>query len=298
MGKKTDNTGMTDSGVKLQVLICTYGRSGLSRVAEASHPEIPGVEYLVCIQDDGSVTDHDAPKALMRNDIKFIVSSSIGLSVNRNIAIYHASAPLLLISDDDVDYTEEGLKAVMDGFDNNPEADILTFKYASPSSRKYYPSVSFPLGRPPKGYFASSIEIAMRRESVQGKVWFNENFGVRAIFPSGEEEIFLRDCLDKGLNGIFIPTTIATHTGLTTSERNLMYASRPQTKGAVFLHLHPLDWPLRMVMHAIREIPLWRKGLVPSPLSYCSNWIKGVRMARKAKVFPTKDFPSKHSYHE
>ncbi|MDE6023013.1 MAG: hypothetical protein K2G13_05875, partial [Muribaculaceae bacterium] len=115
-----------------------------------------------------------------------------------------------------------------------------------------------------------------------------------AKFPSGEEDIFLCDCLNMGLKGIFLPFTIASHYGTTTSERNLMRASRPQTKGAVFLHLHPRSWFLRMLAHAKREFPIWRKGLVPSPISYCRNWLNGVRLARKMNVFPTQDCSNKY----
>lgn len=283
---------------QLQVLICTYGREGLQRVAKASHPRVEGVEYLVSIQDPEEGKEYTAPKELERDDFKLFVSLTKGLSVNRNIALSQASAPLLLISDDDADYTVEGLKAVVNAFRDNPDADIITFKYASVSSSKPYPDKSMSLANPPKGYFVSSIEIAMRRKSVQGKIWFNENFGIGATFPSGEEDLFLKDCLDRGLNGIFVPETIVRHDSPTTSERNLMLATRPQTKGAVFLHLHARDWGFRMVAHALREIPLWRKGIVPSPFSYCKNWLKGVIMARKLKVFPTPDYSLNYPSHE
>ena len=274
----------------LQVMICTYGQEGLKRVAASSHPKVEGVEYLVCCQLGPDGEDAPAPKALDRDDFKLLTTLTRGLSVNRNIALSQATAPLLLISDDDVDYTEEGLLAIIDAFRAQPDMDILTFRYASASHSKYYPVLRCDLSTPEKGYFVTSFEIAIRREAIQGKIWFNENFGIGAGFPSGEEDIFIKDCLDAGLKGMFVPITIARHDSTTTSERNLMLASRPQTKGAVFLRLHPRQWPLRMIAHALREIPLWRKGLVPSPLAYCLNWLKGVRRAKKEKVFPTTDY--------
>ncbi len=268
----------------LQVMICTYGKEGIERVAAANHPHAEGVEYLVSWQTDGAT---DIPTSLLRDDFKIVASDTKGLSKNRNIALSLASAPLLLVSDDDVVYTKERLLAVIDAFEAHPEADILTFRYESSSHSKFYPASQCDLSTPEKGYYITSFEIALRKDSVRGKIWFNENFGIGAIFPSGEEDVFIKDCLDFGLKGLFIPLTINRHDGTTTSERNLMLPSRPQTKGAVFLRLHPHSWPLRMVAHALREIPLWRKGLVPSPLSYCSNWIKGWRKARKLRVFPT-----------
>lgn len=277
--------------IKLQVLICTYGADGIDRVALGKHPKTDGVEYLVSWQASEGVA---VPDAIQREDFKIYRTNTKGLSKNRNHALSKATAPLLLISDDDVDYTPEGLNAVMDSFGQNPGMDILTFKYDSSASSKQYPSRTFTLDFPPKGYFTSSIEMAFRRDALQGKIWFNESFGIGATFPSGEEDIFIKDCLNSGLKGRFLPCIIARHDEETTSGRNLKLPSRPQTKGAVFLHLHPKDWFLRMIRHAIKEIPQWRKGNVPSPLSYCLNWMKGVRMAKKVKVFPTPDYSKEY----
>ena len=283
---------------ELQVMICTYGREGIQRVAAGSHPKVEGVEYIVCIQKNPTEEEYPIPKELEREDFKLFTTNTKGLSVNRNIALSHASAPLLLISDDDADYSEEGLKTVIETFREYPHTDIIAFKYASTSSHKFYPTESASLANPPKGYFVASIEIAMRRKSIQGKIWFNENFGIGATFPSGEEDIFIHDCLDLGLKGIFMPKTIVRHDGTTTSERNLKLPSRSQTKGAVFLRIHPHDWFLRMIAHALREFPLWRKGHSLSPFSYCMNWLKGARMAKRLKVFPTPNYFNYYKSHE
>lgn len=269
---------------ELEVMICTYGRDGIRRVASAAHPRTKGVRYLVSWQTDG---DYAIPKELEREDFRIFTSTTKGLSINRNIALSHATAPILLISDDDADYTREGLSAVVRGFEEHPDADIIAFRFDSASSQKTYPANSFSLDNPEKGYYISSIEIAFRNDSVKGKIRFNEYFGVGALFPSGEEDIFIKDCLNAGLKGIYLPETITRHDGTTTASRNLSSPSRPQTKGAVFLHLYPGSWPLRMLIHAIREIPPWRKGCTPSPISYCKNWLKGVAKAKKLKVFPT-----------
>lgn len=293
MGKETSL--VDKDSVSLQVLICTYGQEGLERVARHSHPKVKGVEYLVSCQID---RDLEIPNELDRKDFRIITTCSKGLSINRNHALSLASAPFLLIGDDDIDYTDEGLGNVIDAFHNHPEADIITFRFESTSSKKFYPSNSIYLNSFPKGYFVSSIEIGLRRQSIQGKIWFNENFGIGAMFPSGEEDIFICDCLEAGMKGIFEPLTIARHDGSTTSERNLMLPSRPQTKGAVFLRMHPHSWPLRMIAHAVREVPLWKKGLTPSPMSYCKNWIKGVITAKKHHVFHETGLSFKKKSHQ
>lgn len=280
-----------EEDIKLQVLICTYGRDGIERVNNGLHPKNKGVEYLISWQASEGV---EVPDSLQREDFRIYRTNTKGLSKNRNHALSKATAPFLLISDDDVDYTQEGLNAVINSFEKNPDMDILTFKYASISASKNYPEHTFSLKNPDKGYFVTSIEIALRCKNIKGKVWFNEDFGIGAHFPSGEEDVFIKDILELGLTGQYLPITIARHDGTTTSERNPKLPSRPQTNGAVFLHLHPKDWFLRMIVHAIREIPQWRKGKVPSPLSYCLNWMKGVRMAKRMKVFPTPDYSKEY----
>lgn len=286
---------MSSSGVILQVLICTYGAEGIERVAESIHPEVEGVEYLVSWQASEGVT---LPESLRRDDFRIYRTRSKGLSCNRNHALSKSTAPLLLVSDDDVSYSEKGLRSVIENFREHPEVDIITFRFESASVTKCYPSSSFHLDKVPKGYFVSSIEIAFRRDAVKGKIWFNENFGIGAMFSSGEEDIFIKDCLDSGLTGIYVPQSIAVHDQPTTSSRNLLLPERPLAKGAVFIHLHPSDWFLRMIAHALREIHLWRKGDVPSPFSFCRNWLKGARMAKKHQVFPTPDYSLKYDCHE
>ena len=92
--------------VKLQVLICTIGAEGIRRVVESSHPEVEGVEYLVSWQlPDG---DMDVPEALVvRDDVKVCKVNSRGICRNRNNAVRCATAPLCLMSDDDVCYNEK-----------------------------------------------------------------------------------------------------------------------------------------------------------------------------------------------
>lgn len=268
----------------LQVLISAYGEEGLRRLAASDHPVTEGVEYLVSWQT-GEADPSDIPSELMRPDMKIYPSSTKGLSVNRNAAITLSSAPLLLIGDDDVDYTADGLKAVMNAFEDHPDCDILAFRYRSDSHPRHYPDGGCLISNPPRGYYICSIEIGLRSGAVKDRIRFNENFGIGAFFPAGEEDVFIKDCSDAGLKGIHVPVVIERHEGATTSDRYMMSPERPMTMGAVMLRLHPRSWPLRMPVHALREIPGWLKGEVPSPISFISNWLKGVSEARRRKVF-------------
>lgn len=259
-----------NSNIKLQVLICTLGEAGIRRVAEGSHPRVPGVEYLVSWQlPDG---DADIPEALLRPDFRIIKNNTRGLSKNRNLAISAATAPYSLISDDDLDYAADGLSKIIDIFDKNQGLDIATFKYSGADTKRY-PDHSFNLSKPPKGYYVTSFEIGFRQESILGSgIRFNEKFGIGTGFPAGEEDIWIHDMLKRKLKGEFFPIIIAHHPGETTGTRRATDPDIIRTKGAVFAHTHPLTWPLRMLTHA------WRNHKSKSEIStlkYVSCWTQG-----------------------
>lgn len=257
----------------MQVLICTFGADGIWRIADAGHPQVSGVEYLVSWQlPDG---DAPIPPALHRPDFRIVKTDSQGLSRNRNNALWAATAPLCLISDDDVSYTADELETVIRSFKSHPEADIITFKYRSDTEHKFYPDSSFDLNAPVKGYFASSIEITFRRERViESSILFNEDFGIGGVFMAGEEDLFLHGLLRKGLKGIYIPEVIAYHPAQSTGEAQADNPDYIRTKGAVFIHLHPHSWPLRMLAHAARH-----KSSGISRWQYIKQWLKGAREA-------------------
>lgn len=262
---------------RLQVMICTFGKEGIARVTASSHPIVDGVEYLVGWQlPDG---DAEIPMELIeRPDFHIFKEKSRGLSRNRNLLLSKATAPILLISDDDVDYTSEQLIKLIDEFDRNPDYGLMTFKYDSVNSKKDYPDNEFDLDRPAKGYFPTSFEIAFRIDILRKGILFNELFGIGAEFPSGEEDVFLYECLKNGIKGKFVPMIICRHDGTTTSERDYMKCSYIQTKGAVFSIIRPCSWPLRMIVHALRK-PFGRSSLKAS-LSYIREWLKGVSRLR------------------
>lgn len=271
---------------QLQVLICTFGPDGIRRVAECRHPQVDGVEYIVSWQlPEG---EPEIPHCLDRSDFRIFPSKTKGLSVNRNLAFSHATAPLLLISDDDVEYTQEELLTVIDAFAQNEDCDFICFRYQSDSYPKNYPEKAFHFSeKPPKGYYTTSFEIALRGRALSanasgGKtsIAFNENFGIGAPFGCGEEEIFIHDMIRAGLKGKFIPWTICRHDAPTTATKENGGKEFIQTKGAMIGYLHPATWPLRMLAHSLRQT-----GGLKRRLLYIRHWFSGFMKARRAGVY-------------
>ena len=120
--------------MRLQVLISTYGRAGIERIAALRLPEVKETGYLVGWQRGGD--RGPVPQELIRPDMIVVESETRGLAVNRNMLLRRAEAPLLKISDDDVELTAGELRDLVQAFDNNPDADILLSRYRSSRMRQ------------------------------------------------------------------------------------------------------------------------------------------------------------------
>lgn len=235
--------------MKLDVLICTLGDDGIKRVASMSLPEVEGVRYLVSWQKPDM---SNVPTELVaRRDVKLCPTETLGLSNNRNVAIAQSDAEICLFADDDLRYTPDGLRHVIEVFAENGDLDIATFRHSGDS--KWFPDEEFDLKKSAKGYFVTSFEIAARRKSIEN-VRFNPNWGIGAeILHAGEEQLFLYQALRSGLKGRYFPITIVEHCGLTT-------ANRPYTRGVLMSQGAYLSIEYRGT--ALMRIPLmaWRSS--------------------------------------
>ena len=267
------DSGQADTP-ELQVLICTYGEEGMRSIARANHPAVPGVEYVVCWQlPEGEAL---VPVELRRPDFKIYMSRTRGLALNRNMALSVSTAPLLLISDDDLIYTARHLGNVLAAFEQEPHADIICFMYESEHPKRYPESRYQYSAGAAKGHYITSFEIAMRADGIRGKMWFDTRFGIGGVYPMGEEDIFMHTVASHGLKAVFVPNTIARHDGPTSCQYQ-GDAETAHTKGAVFYHLFSLPQRrLRMLTHA------WRARHRFPMRDYVKAWLQGEREEREA----------------
>ena len=143
-------------------------------------------------------------------DIKWINSNKKGLSISRNMAIDNSDSDICLLADDDLIYVDNYKDIIIEQFKLYPKADIITFQiegiekkfknyHSKPRKLNYLTSMK-----------VSSVEIAFKSKSIKDtEVKFNETFGAGAKYFAGEENIFLYDCLKKGLNIQYVPIKIA-----------------------------------------------------------------------------------------
>lgn len=246
----------------LEVLIATCRPDGIARVASMELPRLEGVSYLVSWQQPGGAK---VPEALgVRPDVRVVTNEATCLSGNRNAAFEAARGEILLIADDDLHYTPGWLRGVVDAFASRPSMKLALFR--NESSGKEFPSVEIQLGRRlPKGYYVSSVEIALRRECLEDtRLRFPLEFGLGAHYGCGEEELFLATAIRFGLEVRFIPQTVCRHEGETTGSGALVSLATAKGFGATIALLAPFTFSLRIPLKAWRLAKAGKIGFFPA----------------------------------
>lgn len=146
------------------------------------------------------------------NIVQMISTDQRGVGKNRNTALLYASGDILLMADEDMIYTEDYSNVVLRAFKECPKADIIVFdlhyKNTLTGAKKrikkikrlrWYNSLSYGTAR-----------IAIKRDSLQkANIWFSVLYGGGAPYTSGEDSLFIRESLKKGLVGYTYPYVIA-----------------------------------------------------------------------------------------
>lgn len=234
----------------LDLAIATHKPEGIRRVAEMNLPHIEGVRYIVSWQTH---CDAPVPQSLLdRDDIEIHRFGQPGQSLNRNNAIDNCSADIILLSDDDLIYTPDGLKAIIDTFENNPDVDLASFKAELPDP-KPYPAEPCILGeRLPKDYWVGAIEIAFRRERI-GDLRCHPLLGLGSPELNGaEDELFLLSAIRRGLRCMFFPITICSHPHPSTGTGTGLSSGYIRAAGCFIRLAYPATYFPRLFIKAYR----------------------------------------------
>lgn len=151
------------------------------------------------------VTDYKVLQ-LQSSTVKLISTTERGLSNSRNKAIELATGNICLICDDDEYLYEDYGILISNTYAKIPDADVIAFKFLYP--QKTYSNSIKKIGFL-NASTISSVELSFRREKIiDSKIRFNKYFGSGSVYSAGEENMFLYDCLRKGLKIYYVPIEI------------------------------------------------------------------------------------------
>ncbi|WP_290752861.1 glycosyltransferase family A protein [Exiguobacterium sp. UBA3968] len=186
--------------------------------------------------------------------IKYINVNESGLSKSRNLAIANCNSDISIITDDDVIFNDNYESIIKKAYKENPIADVIVFRVKRVGGRnKKYKNKSKKINKWTI-MKVSSVEITFKTKKIkENHIKFNENFGAGSKFLMGEENLFLKDCLDRKLNIIYLPIEIATVDMSESSWFEGYNDSYLSAKGAVFKALYPKVWFIISLQFLIRK---------------------------------------------
>lgn len=167
--------------------------------------------------------DHDLPRKMKLNSNAIIVNqcnetatydeiyngyevhwysfAERGVGLSRNNALMRAEGDIVLFADDDVTYVGNYNEIILQEFERLPDADAIIFNIISSDQER----PEFLNSHVHRLHFFNclrygAVRIAVRLEKLRkNNISFHLLFGGGALYGSGEDSIFLMDCLRYGL---------------------------------------------------------------------------------------------------
>ncbi|WP_368503229.1 glycosyltransferase family 2 protein [Alkalihalophilus sp. As8PL] len=222
-----------------------------------------------------SQANHQTVSDLLRNvsfSSKHITLEKRGLSYARNQGLLSASGEILTFSDDDCWYPQGAFEKAGNHFVNSDEP-ILCFQIYDFEEKQYYKT--YPVHDKRLSwrdvFKKSSIEMFFKRSELNmNLVKFDEDFGLGAKYPSGEENLLLLKLYRAGYRMRYVPEIIVYHKKPTIQSRlteQALISKGPLLKKMFntpigfsmltyfFLKKYShLERPLTLYKHALREL--------------------------------------------
>ncbi len=149
-----------------------------------------------CDRDEVVETEIDG------NRVRMISTSTIGVGKNRNISLLAADTEIVLFVDDDMVYYDGYAEGVLKAFEELPQADLITFSIDFTKNGKVFGGRHNPIKRRRKFNCLryGACVLAARLDSLKRvNASFTTLFGGGCIYGSGEDSMFIVECINKGL---------------------------------------------------------------------------------------------------
>lgn len=196
---------MKEKDLNIQVLVATMFQNDFSKIDKMK------ITTDVVFSNQSDVTDYHELK-FKNHKAQMFSTQTRGVGINRNYALSHATKGILLLADDDMVYHDGYDNVVRNAFIRHPDADAIIFnvnviggiikhRRNKKSSRVHiYNALNYGV-----------VRLAIRCESIKkNRICFSTCFGGGTIYSCGEDSLFIRDMLQKGMRIYTSSDVIAT----------------------------------------------------------------------------------------
>ncbi len=186
--------------------------------------------------------------------VKWLSFNEKGVGLNRNNALMRADGDICLFADDDMVYVNGYERIVLNAFKKHPDADVIVFNIEEKKPTRY---IIKKAGRVWYHNYLryGTARVAVRLKSIKKNgVSFNLCFGGGTEHCHGEDNIFLTDCLKKGMKIYAVPKYIAKLTEERESTWNAGYNEKYLLdQGCLYKAISHRFWFLLCLQDAIRK---------------------------------------------
>lgn len=214
--------------------------------------------------DDSVFFDHSFLSLVSRKDVLIKTSYDRGLSKSRNLVLECSQSRYLYIMDDDVVFNLDRMLLVCDRM-GEKGVQVGTSKVVDDAGQ---PFKKYPADEYVHSIFSlakvSSIEICLDLNFIKSKsITFDQDFGLGAIYPSGEEYVFLSEVLRKGGELLYVPLETSIHPIESSGKDFFSSKNKILAKRNMIIKVFPKSYPLFMFLFLLKKIPvLFRKSKV------------------------------------
>lgn len=250
--------------MKLEVLVAAMGQKDHSLLSKMRIT----TDAIV-----GNQCDFDSVERFRQNDrqVIYLNFAERGVGLNRNNSLMRATGDIVLFADDDMVYSDDYEQVVLEAFEAQPDADVLIFNLKENGGSRYVITEKHRVGW--LNYLRyGTARVAARLSSVRlNGIAFNQCFGGGTQYCHGEDNLFLTDCLKKGLKIYAVPAVIAELTEERESSWNQGYGEKYlQDQGTLYRQISRRLWKLLCLQDAVRH-----QGLYQMP------WLRAYRLMKQ-----------------
>lgn len=189
---------------KIQVLVSCMNKKSMEQIVSEMNIQ---TEAIIINQCD---TNDVERKIINENEIQMYSFSERGVGVSRNNALVRANADIIIIADEDVRYVDNYVSIIEDAFKKTPDADMIVFNV--PSENKERPVYEIKKGGRVYKHNClryGAVKFVIKLDRLREKnIFFSLLFGGGAKYGSGEDSLFIMECVRKGLKVYSNPTII------------------------------------------------------------------------------------------
>jgi glycosyltransferase involved in cell wall biosynthesis len=191
--------------------------------------------------------------------IKWLSFKERGVGLNRNNVLMRATSDIIMFADDDMVFTDHYEEIIAEAYKKLPHADVIIFDLQYPNRpRKPITKIERLTARKCMRFGAARISAKLEPLRIHG-ISFNLCFGGGARFSSGEDSLFLMDCIRKGLKIYSYPVVIAK----LIERKSTWFVGYNDKyffdKGVLFSLLYPRLCKVYAIIHCMRQYRQYRE---------------------------------------